>query len=59
MEIKMKEIFTLEDVVGYGAAGFFVLVSQIATGLTAIIGLLIAIVVLGIQIKRLIKVWKE
>lgn len=52
MEKNMKELFTLSDGMGYGAAGIFVLISQIATGLTIIIGLFIAIVTLFIQIKR-------
>ncbi len=49
----MKDLFTVSDIAGYSAAGTLTLISQVATGLTAIIGVAIAVVTLIIQLKRL------
>lgn len=54
-KLNMKDFFTLGDTLGYSSAGIIILVSQIATGLTAIVGFFAAIVVLLIQLKRLKK----
>ena len=51
----MRDLFTISDIAGYSAAGILTLISQIATGLTVIIGVAIAVVTLLIQLKRLKK----
>ena len=46
------KFFTFGDIAGYSAGSCLVLISQVATGLTAVIGLGIAVVTLCIQIRR-------
>jgi len=49
----MKDLFTISDIAGYSAASIITFVSLMATGVTAILGVAIAIVTLKIQLKRL------